>query len=75
MKRRAQLNETFYFQFAIPEKFLRSAQKVDVVDAILQELRTKPEILITVWADPANGQKSIISLGAAKVPLNKMASA
>ena len=38
-------------------------------------MRTKPEITITVWADPANGKKAIISLGKATVPLNKMANA
>ena len=45
----------------------------ELVDAILQELRTKPEILVTVWADPAYGKKAIISLGKASVPLRKMA--
>ena len=38
-------------------------------------MKTKPEILITVWADPANNTKNIISLGAAKVPLSKIANA
>ena len=45
------------------------------MDAIQQEVRTKPEITITVWADPANGKKAIMSLGKATVPLSKMANA
>ena len=69
------LNQTFYFQFAIPEKTLRTAEKAVIVDEILQELRTKPEILLTVWADPANDTKEKMCLGAAKVPLSKIADA
>ena len=46
-----------------------------MTDAILQEIRTKPEILLTVWADPANNTKAIISMGAAKVPLSNIAEA
>ena len=59
----------------IPEEFLKTAVKADIVDVILEELRTKPEIHITVWADPANNTKNIISLGKAVVPLNKLANA
>ena len=75
IKGRPQLNEEFHFQLSLPEKFLKTAPPADVTDAILQELRTKPEVVVTVWADPANGQKAIISLGAGRVPLNKMANA
>ena len=46
-----------------------------MTDAILQELKTKPEILLTVWADPANDTKERKSLGAATVPLSKIADA
>ena len=57
----------------IPEEFLKRAPKSELVDVIMEELRTKPEIYITVWADPANNTKNIHSLGKATVPLNKLA--
>ena len=37
----------------------------------MDELRTKPDILLSVWADPNNGQ--VESLGSAKICLNKLA--
>ena len=75
IKSRPQLNETFHFQLAMPEDFLKKATKAELTDAILEELRTKPEIIINVWADPAQDKKDIKSLGMAKVPLNKFVSA
>ena len=75
IKSRPNLNETFHFCLSLSETFLKTATKADITDAILRELRTKPEIIINVWADPANGMKDIKSLGAAKVPLNKIANA
>lgn len=54
---------------------LKTAEKAVVTDAILQEIRTKPEILLTVWADPANDTKEKMCLGAARVPLSKIAEA
>ena len=74
-KARPTLNQYFYFQLAMTEEFLKKAQRPELVDAILQELRTKPEILLTVWADPANGQKAIISLGACTIPLSEISNA
>lgn len=57
IKSRPQLNQEFYFQLNIPEKFIKNAAKADLVDVMLEELRVKPEIHITVWADPANNTK------------------
>ena len=54
---------------------MKNATKAELVDAILEELRTKPEIVVNVWADPAQDKKDIQSVGMAKVPLNKFVSA
>ena len=61
------MNETFYFQLAITEKTLAKAEQNDLAEIIIEELRTKPEITISVWGDPNNGQ--IESLGSARIGL------
>ena len=40
-------------------------------DLIFEELSTKPEITLSVWADPNNGE--VVSLGYAKVKLSEIA--
>ena len=45
----------------------------ELADKIIEELRTKPEISLSVWADPNNGQ--IESLGRGRIELNKLANA
>ena len=41
------------------------AEQGELADIIIEELRTKPEITFSVWADPNNGY--IESLGSAKI--------
>lgn len=41
--KKPQLNESFYFKLAISEDTL-SGNKSDLTDAIMEELRTKPEV-------------------------------
>ena len=42
----------------------------ELVDLLTEELNTKPEILISVWADGHNGQ--IESLGTSRIDLRKI---
>ena len=67
--RRPQLNETFYFKFAVSEKDILG-NKSTLVDILTEELHTKPEVIVSVWADGHNGQ--IESLGTSRVPLSKL---
>ena len=53
--KRPQLSETFHFQLAISEKTLTNSTPGDLADLIIAELRTKPEIRMSVWADLNNG--------------------
>ena len=67
--KRPPLNETFYFRLAIPEE--TALKKNELADLIIEELSTTPDITLSVWADPNNGE--VVSLGYAKVLLSDIA--
>ena len=67
--KRPPLNETFYFQLAIPDE--TTLKKNELADLIIEELSTKPDITLSVWADANNGE--VVSLGYAKVLLSDIA--
>ena len=67
------LNEVFYFQLAIPDEstFKGKDKSNQLADMIIEELSTKPEITLSVWADPNDGE--VLSIGYAKVQLSEIA--
>ena len=67
MTKRPMLNELFYFRLAVPDS---KRDKTKIIEKITEELTTKPEILISVWADGHNGQFE--SLGTCRVELYKI---
>jgi hypothetical protein len=52
MVKKAILNEHFFFRLAIPDT---KGDKTKLIEKITEELTTKPEIQISVWADGHNG--------------------
>ncbi len=67
MVKKAILNEHFFFRLAIPDT---KGDKTKLIEKITEELTTKPEIQISVWADGHNGQFE--SLGTCRVELCKI---
>jgi len=61
------LNELIYFRLTISDT---KGDKNELIDKITDDLITKPEILISVWADGHNGQFE--SLGTCRVELCKL---
>ena len=48
-----QLQEMFYFKLGVTDDQL-TGDKSDLTDQLMEELRTKPEVLINVWASSNN---------------------
>ena len=69
--KRPQLNETFYFELPISKETIMSKTEADLADEIMEELRMKPQITLSVWADPNNGQ--VESLGNSTIALRQIA--
>ena len=67
---RAETQDLLYFKLGLTEQQLKG-DKSDLTDSIMEELRTKPEIQLTVWAE---ANKQIIFIGISRVQIREIAS-
>ena len=72
MVKKPQLNQTFHFKMSLTKEQL-AGNKQDLTDAIMDELKTAPEVKVSVWADCNNGQ--INFLGVCRIQLRDIANA
>ena len=54
LMKKSQLNEYFHFKLALSNQDLNGPTS-NLVDAVMDELRTKPQVQISVWADTNSG--------------------
>lgn len=67
--RKPLLNETFYFKMNVNSSQL-NGPKSELTELLTDELNTKPEVIVSVWADSNNGQVEF--LGLQSVSLRKL---